>query len=147
MIELRDSIKSNWTTAGSEVTRDLWSLWEKSRPSSPARAAFLRSPSNPDVSREGAKSPTLVSHLSHLDVPLPKGASNDFAAGYSLGLVGGVRAWMTRNRTSLRASGSQQPSSSSSDEEDNNKSPVSDKGSLRGRKANRSANDAMEMAA
>ncbi|OAX78208.1 hypothetical protein ACJ72_07486 [Emergomyces africanus] len=29
------------------------------------------------------------------------GRSEDFATGYSLGLIGGVRAWMTRSRTSL----------------------------------------------
>ena len=98
------------------------------------------------VGREGAKSPKLLSPLSRLDIPL-KGASNDFAAGYSLGLIGGVRAWMTRNRTSLRASSSQQPSSGSSDDEDDNRSPLSDKGSLRGRKANRSSNDVMETTA
>ncbi|KLJ11767.1 choline-phosphate cytidylyltransferase [Blastomyces silverae] len=29
------------------------------------------------------------------------GRNEDFATGYSLGLIGGVRAWMTRSRTSL----------------------------------------------
>lgn len=146
VIELRDNIRNNWTTTGHEVTRDLWALWEKSRPSSPARLSFNRTTSETDV-RRGAKSPTVVSHMSHLDLPGGKNASSDFAAGYSLGLVGGIRSWMMRNRTSLRESNSQAPSSGSSDEEDGNKTPISEKGSSRGRKTNRSANDAMDMLA
>ena len=147
VIELRDNIRNNWMTTGHEVTRDLWALWEKSRPASPARPAFGRSPSENDLNREAAKSPTAISHLSHLDVP-NKGASSDFAAGYSLGLVGGVRAWMTRNRSSLRGSSSQINSpGSSEEEEDDRKSPLSEKGSRRGRKTNRTEeDDVMEMA-
>ena len=147
VIELRDNIRNNWMSAGNEVTRDLWALWDKSRPASPARPAFGRSPSETDVNR-AAKSPTALARLSHLDIPSGKGANSDFAAGYSLGLVGGVRAWMTRNRTSLRGTDSQRgsPGSSEADDDDPNRSPFSEKGSLRGRKANRSENDAMEMA-
>ena len=136
-------------SAGHEVTRDLWALWDKSRPGSPARPAFGRSPSETDISHGAAKNPTALARLSHLDIPSGKGANSDFAAGYSLGLVGGVRAWMTRNRTSLRASDSQRgsPGSSEADDDDPNRSPLSEKGSVaRGRKMNRSENDAMEMA-
>ncbi|PGH30747.1 choline-phosphate cytidylyltransferase [[Emmonsia] crescens] len=46
--------------------------------------------------------------LGRLDIPsrpespgVGAGRSEDFATGYSLGLIGGVRAWMTRSRTSL----------------------------------------------
>ena len=55
---------------------------------------------------------------------------------------------MTRNRTSLRASDSRRgsPGSSEADDDDPNRSPLSEKGSVRGRKMNRSENDAMEMA-
>lgn len=44
-------------------------------------------------------SPTAVDHLKHLEVPpraeTPGAASRneDFARGYSLGLIGGVRSW------------------------------------------------------
>ncbi len=47
------------------------------------------------------KSPTALAHLSHLDIPRPespggsKGPSSDFATGYSLGLIGGVRSWVS----------------------------------------------------
>ena len=48
------------------------------------------------------KSPGALAHLAHLDVPRqespgPSGgkANSDFAAGYSLGLIGGVRSWVS----------------------------------------------------
>jgi choline-phosphate cytidylyltransferase len=60
---------------------------------------------------EGGKSPTAgnaFEHLKHLEVPGPaergrpesvgasmRGRSEDFAAGYSLGLIGGVRSWVS----------------------------------------------------
>ena len=46
------------------------------------------------------KSPAALAHMPHLDVPRStspigkSGASNDFATGYSLGLIGGVRSWV-----------------------------------------------------
>ena len=47
----------------------------------------------------GLKSPTALAHLPHLDIPRPEspggGASSDFATGYSLGLIGGVRSWVS----------------------------------------------------
>lgn len=47
----------------------------------------------------GLRSPTALAHLPHLDVPRPEspggGASSDFATGYSLGLIGGVRSWVS----------------------------------------------------
>jgi choline-phosphate cytidylyltransferase len=89
VIELRESVKNNWTTTGTEVTRDLWQLWEKSRPASPARLS--RTPSEQDLTR-GLRSPTALSALSRLE--FPGRASNDFATGYSLGLVGGIRSWV-----------------------------------------------------
>jgi len=39
-----------------------------------------------------------LTHLSHLEIPRPDSpggrASSDFATGYSLGLIGGVRSWV-----------------------------------------------------
>ncbi|CAF9908682.1 MAG: hypothetical protein GOMPHAMPRED_006264 [Gomphillus americanus] len=135
VIELRDSVRQNWSSASHEVYGDLRQLWEKSRPSSPA--PFARTPSENDVNR-ALRSPTTLAALGFPG----RSAGNDFAAGYSLGLVGGVRSWMRGNRTSLRDQESQPGSpgaSSDEDDSDGNKSPVSIKD--RGRKENRASNE------
>jgi choline-phosphate cytidylyltransferase len=94
--EIRDSIKTNWTTTGQEVGKELQKFWQGSRPGSPARMG--------SYSEEHAKSasalnsPSALAHLSHrLQIPgsSPSGPSNDFATGYSLGLIGGVRSWVS----------------------------------------------------
>lgn len=97
--ELRDSVRNNWSTTGQELTKELRQFWQQSRPGSPARGRAVGngfSESGADAS--GLKSPTALAHLSHLDVPRaesPSGrASHDFATGYSLGLIGGVRSWV-----------------------------------------------------
>lgn len=101
--ELRDSIKTNWTSAGGEVGRDLKQFWQASRPSSPA-PGLGRSTSSGNL-----RSPTGVEHLKHLEVPGAGSGgsmlridspgrlsrSEDFAAGYSLGLIGGVKSWVS----------------------------------------------------
>ena len=87
--ELRDSVRSNWSTTGQELTKELRQFWQNSRPVSPARG----------ISGAQTNLPTLA-NSAHLDVPRPEspglgsGASNDFATGYSLGLIGGVRSWV-----------------------------------------------------
>ena len=92
VIELRDSVRTNWSTTGQELTKELRQYW-RSRPSSPARPGAMNE-------QGGAKSPSALAHMSHLDIPRPEspgpvnGASNDFAAGYSLGLIGGVKSWV-----------------------------------------------------
>lgn len=100
--ELRDSIKTNWTTAGGEIGRDLRQFWQNasSRPASP-------SPFNRQLS-DGLRSPggiSAVEHLRHLEIPGSAdkrsdspgrlSRSEDFAAGYSLGLIGGVKSWVS----------------------------------------------------
>lgn len=101
--ELRDSIKTNWTTAGGEIGRDLRQFWQtaSSRPASPA-------PFNRQLS-DGVRSPTGVSAVEHLkqlggslldkrgDSPGRISRSEDFAAGYSLGLIGGVKSWVSKS--------------------------------------------------
>ncbi|KAL8825874.1 MAG: hypothetical protein Q9191_004143 [Dirinaria sp. TL-2023a] len=125
--ELRDSVRNNWSTTGQELTKELRQFWQNSRPASPARSV--------DAAAGSQTSSGALTHLPHLDVPrtqspvLSAGASNDFAAGYSLGLIGGVRSWMTRSRVSLRASQPGSPDSSDSDP----KSPKPDKTPSRGR--------------
>ena len=101
-MELRDSVRNNWSTTGQELTKELRQLW--SRPGSPARG-FSRNGVDADLDRSGGQksSPTALAHLAHLDIPRPespgggRGASSDFATGYSLGLIGGVRSWVSRN--------------------------------------------------
>lgn len=101
-MELRDSVRNNWSTTGQELTKELRQLW--SRPGSPARGPS-RNGDNADLDRAGSQksSPTALAHLAHLDIPRPdspgggRGASSDFATGYSLGLIGGVRSWVSRN--------------------------------------------------
>lgn len=128
--ELRSSIRTNWSTTGQELTKELRAFWQPSRPVSPAPGAnpgassyFLRrsadgAASAPDVNTaaSGEKSPiSAVAHLGRLE--LPRGqlsgsantSSQDFATGYNLGLVGGIRGWMTRNRHNV-LNGSQPPS-------------------------------------
>lgn len=135
-MEIRDSVRNNWSTTGQELTKELRQFWQSSRPSSPARG-FSRNGSDADLDRSGKSSPAALAHLAHLDIPRPespgggRGASSDFATGYSLGLIGGVRSWMTRNRTSLR--GSQPGSGESEDESSDAKSPKEEKTPSRGR--------------
>jgi choline-phosphate cytidylyltransferase len=92
--EIGDAIRNNWTTTGQELSKDLRQFWglPPSRAASPAPKASARD------SPVSAKSPSsAVAHLSHLDVPRREEgsrSSSDFAAGYSLGLIGGVRSWV-----------------------------------------------------
>lgn len=121
--ELRDSIRSNWTSTGSEVGKELRQFWQNSRPASPAPGV---SGVGGRMSMEGGgKSPTNAAapggggvgsafeHLKHLEVPglggergrpesisgSMRGRNEDFAAGYSLGLIGGVRSWVSDTST------------------------------------------------
>jgi choline-phosphate cytidylyltransferase len=97
MAEFRDSIKSNWLTTGQELGKDIKQFWQSSRPASPARTpAQHEGALTPNAA--SAVSPSAVSRLSHLDIPRVGNQvrdSSDFAAGYSLGLIGGVRSWVS----------------------------------------------------
>ena len=99
VVELRDSVRSNWSTTGQELTKELRQFWQSSRPSSPARS-FSRGENDGDHLGSSRSNPAAaLARLSHLDIPRPdspsgnRGASSDFATGYSLGLIGGVRSW------------------------------------------------------
>ena len=102
MIELRDNIRNNWSTTGQELTKELRQFWQSSRPASPS-PSLGRTPSEADLQAAGGlkTSPATLAHLAHLDVPKGnsldgKGpVSSDFATGYSLGLIGGVRSWVS----------------------------------------------------
>ncbi|KAL4785116.1 hypothetical protein BJX76DRAFT_325658 [Aspergillus varians] len=116
--EIRDSILTNWTNTGQELSRELRQLWN-SRPNSPAPSA--RNSMDFGSSR-GVVSPTAgsKSHVSRVEaLGRPEsinGREPDFATGYSLGLIGGVRAWM-RSRRSLLESRGQSPTSEEEEQE------------------------------
>ncbi|KAJ5226734.1 uncharacterized protein N7469_006740 [Penicillium citrinum] len=127
VVELRDNIRTNWSMTGQELGRELRQIWQNSRPGSPA-------PSNRNSvdygnSRGPLASPTggSKSHLSRVEAlnrpesPGVGGRNEDFATGYSLGLIGGVRAWMARSRQSLTEplSHPQSPTNDESESEQN----------------------------
>lgn len=88
---------------GQELGRELRQIWQNSRPNSPAPSA--RNSMDWGSGRGPLASPTggSKSHLSRVEAlnsPRPEspigGARNeDFATGYSLGLIGGVRTWVS----------------------------------------------------
>jgi choline-phosphate cytidylyltransferase len=89
--EMRDAIRSNWTTTGQELGKELRHFWQSSRPGSPARMSSFDDSS----SRNSLTSPSALSHLTRrLEIPRGDGSGSDFATGYSLGLIGGVRSWV-----------------------------------------------------
>ncbi|KAI1122893.1 cytidylyltransferase [Nemania abortiva] len=121
--EIRDNIRANWTTTGQELSRELRQYWPASRPQSPApggRFIFPTTPGNAngDVNlREAAmaaaaRSPTTPGPSERAPAP------NDFMTGYTLGLIGGVRSWMTKSRRNLRDS---RPASDDESEESDSK--------------------------
>ncbi|KAF3930976.1 hypothetical protein ABW19_dt0208413 [Dactylella cylindrospora] len=100
-VELRDSIKTNWTTTGKELRDEIGRFW-----SPPAQA--LPALSIPEDSNNPA--------LAQLDIGRSASPNTDFATGYSLGLIGGVRSWMQARTGSNR--GSKAPSPEVSDHSD-----------------------------
>ncbi|KAF2467109.1 cholinephosphate cytidylyltransferas-like protein [Lindgomyces ingoldianus] len=146
MTELRDSIKANWTTTGQELSKDLKQFWQSSRPASPARTPTQERHEGALMPNAAvAASPSALSRLSHLDIPRVPSAqergSSEFAAGYSLGLIGGVRAWMARSRRNLNDSRPQSPSSEGSSDDQSMKDPP------RGRSGKQPQSDEMDVRA
>ncbi|KAL7274032.1 choline-phosphate cytidylyltransferase [Rhizina undulata] len=109
--ELRETIKNNWSTTGRELRDEFRNYWAPS-PRSASPYLFGTSGGSKDniADRKGNR------NLSHLDSPSrPHSPHTEFANGYSLGLIGGVRSWM-RGRATPR--GSMAVSEASSDDED-----------------------------
>ncbi|CZR60374.1 probable phosphorylcholine transferase [Phialocephala subalpina] len=130
--EMRDAIRSNWSTTGQELGKELRQFWQPSRPQSPARKGSYED----GKSTTSLTSPSALSHISRrLEIPRAEspGPGSDFATGYSLGLIGGVRSWMMRSRQTNRDS---QHNSDSSEEDSGERSPP------RGRSGNQK--DAMD---
>lgn len=150
MNELRESIKYNWTTTGQELSRDLKQFWQPSRPNSPAPSLRNGTPSssrrtngNSMLSPLGASS-----DVNSIRSTTPRGEKKnaDFAAGYAMGLIGGVKSWMQGSRRqNLSDSRATSPKGEGS-EESGGDSPV-EEGS-RGRKGKKAVEDeAMDVVA
>ena len=103
--ELRENIRTNWTNTGQELSQELRKLWQGSRPASPARSPLHRTDSEATSPTGRLSTPSVLAHLGHLDIPKSPNAngagSSDFAAGYSLGLLGGVRSWVCDEKNLL----------------------------------------------
>lgn len=91
--EMRDAIRTNWTTTGQELGKELRQFWQASQPGSPARvSSFEESSKSRSMS---STSRNLELNHSHDTIRAEStGPANDFANGYSLGLIGGVRSWV-----------------------------------------------------
>ncbi|KAJ5714258.1 Cytidylyltransferase [Penicillium malachiteum] len=124
VVELRDNIKNNWTMTGQELGRELRQIWQNSRPSSPAPST--RNSVDYGSARGPLASPTggAKSHLSRVealnrpDSPMGGARNEDFATGYSLGLIGGSSSMvqMMRSRQSLQEPPSQMHSPTEEEE-------------------------------
>ncbi|KAJ8067650.1 hypothetical protein OCU04_003258 [Sclerotinia nivalis] len=122
--EMREAIRTNWSTTGQELGKELKQFWQSSRPGSPARMHSFDGNSTGSLT-----SPSALQHLTRrLEIPRndSPGPGSDFATGYSLGLIGGVRSWMTRSRYNNRDS--LQGSESSEEESEERLSPRSKSG-------------------
>ncbi|KAL2021998.1 hypothetical protein VTK56DRAFT_6238 [Thermocarpiscus australiensis] len=135
--DLRDNIRANWATTGQELSRELRQFWPSSRPQSPARPSFSRSGSGNGNGNGNGNGDTPSSPLG----PTPSAAAaagfgfgprsptattpgeratngvNDFITGYTLGLIGGVRSWMTKSRRATHENENEGGSRPASDEE------------------------------
>ncbi|CAK7270523.1 choline-phosphate cytidylyltransferase [Sporothrix epigloea] len=134
--DLRDNIRANWTTTGQELSKELRQFWPASRPQSPTPrpSLSLNSPSASYMTANDVPPPTsptstigggIGSGGSGIYNFMPKspGGTNDFVAGYALGLIGGVRSWMTKSRQRGRVTRSRHASDDESEEsEDKNQS-------------------------
>ncbi|KAH7030740.1 cytidylyltransferase [Microdochium trichocladiopsis] len=106
--DLRDNIKSNWATTGQELTRELRQYWPASRPQSPAPLSRLPSTPGPNGYSDANSMREAAAAASMLRSPTTPGADkpppSEFMSGYTLGLIGGVRSWMTKSQRNLRDS-------------------------------------------
>jgi len=98
--ELRDNIRTNWSTTGQELSRELrqFQFWPATpRPESPARAPAAASSATAQNGLPSSSSATgTTSPRSPTSATAVAGANaNDFLTGYTLGLIGGVRSWVS----------------------------------------------------
>lgn len=95
MAELRDNIKQNWTNAGQEVGRELRQIWLQTAGHVPLSLSRPHSPAPGSMRSERAGGSYLDLPRSPPNGPSASAQSKDFEAGYSLGLIGGVRQWVS----------------------------------------------------
>ncbi|KAH8887728.1 hypothetical protein GQ53DRAFT_266948 [Thozetella sp. PMI_491] len=113
--ELRDNIRSNWTTTGQELSRELRQYWPTSRPQSPAPSRFAHNgeyptcPVGSTTAPSQAKSPT----LSAIATERAGNNNNEFITGYTLGLIGSVRSWVSESRLRTLLYGQSDPATPS----------------------------------
>ena len=97
--DLRDNIRTNWTTTGQELSRELRQYWPASRPQSPAPSLRLSMPGTPGQSQNGDISMREVAAIASASARSPttpgERGPNEFISGYTLGLIGGVRSWVS----------------------------------------------------
>ena len=102
MAELRNAIRNNWTSTGQELGRELRQFWQSSQPASPA-GQHQDSARRNGANRGPSESSNATKEFEHLDPPKSPMSelsrtnnerSNDFAAGYNLGIIGGVVSWV-----------------------------------------------------
>ncbi|KAI0386693.1 choline-phosphate cytidylyltransferase [Hypomontagnella monticulosa] len=119
--DLRDNIRANWTTTGQELSRELRQYWPASRPQSPAPGSRFSMPGTPGANGDASlrETATMAAAAKSPTTPGPgerTAAPNDFITGYTLGLIGGVRSWMTKSRRNIRDS--RPPSDDDSESDD-----------------------------
>lgn len=113
--DLRDNIRTNWSTTGQELGRELRQFWPSSRPQSPARVPSINPLATAGTAASSSSALASGSHNNHSNGSLedrptspvstlgPRspgaegrpGAANDFMTGYTIGLIGGVRSWVS----------------------------------------------------
>lgn len=115
--ELRETIKNNWSTTGRELRDEFKNYWAPSpRPSSPYQFGTSSASKDTLGSSTAPTTPTAATatgaagaagppgaaengrpqpNWSHLEPPSrPQSPQTEFANGFSLGLIGGVRSWV-----------------------------------------------------
>lgn len=109
--DLRDNIRTNWSTTGQELGKELRQFWPSSRPQSPARVPGTN-PLATAYASGASSSSTAVGNGANGGVDTPtspsgsllgprspgaegRGVANDFMTGYTIGLIGGVRSWVS----------------------------------------------------
>ena len=139
VMELRDTIRTNWATTGQELSRDLKQFWQPSRPNSPAPSLHNGTPGG-----NGAKSP--IDRSGALTPLGGRGKNTDFAAGYAMGLIGGVKSWMEGSRRrNLSDSRAQSPGNDDSGSESSSRGDDSTRGRQMDDENDRIQADAEEM--
>ena len=106
VMEIGDNIRTNWMTTGQELSKEFRQFWQPSRQGSPApssstplgRRGRRSELSTPGRANGAEKSPSTLSRLSTQGSLRTDGGrgDRDFLAGYTMGLVGGVRNWVSR---------------------------------------------------